>query len=240
MSAITRLRQFRQALPLALRLLPRELKARLTGAPDRATAVLDYAERNARAGDPESVLAAMDEFARTRQFLMNVGDEKGLLLDRVVSDSQARRVLELGCFCGYSAIRIARLLGEGGRLVSVEKNPHYAEVAGRMLRLAGVESRVEIRVGASDVVIPELTGPFDVVFIDHWKSLYKADLIRLEQAGLLRKGTAIVADNVGPLFGADEYLGYVRGSGRYKTEYHRAHIEYSDLEDGVEISVFQG
>ena len=60
--------------------------------------------------------------------------------------------------------------------------------------------------GNSSDVIPTLEGPFDLVFIDHWKPLYLPDLQAIERHGLLRSGSIVVADNVGEVFGAEEFL----------------------------------
>jgi len=89
-------------------------------------------------------------------------------------------------------------------------------------------------------VIATLEGPFDLVFLDHGKDLYTVDLQRLEERALLRTGTAVVADNVGEVFGATTYLEYVRGCGRYDSEHRPATIEYSTIPDAVEISVYRG
>ena len=94
--------------------------------------------------------------------------------------------------------------------------------------------------GDSEKIIPTLDGPFDFVFIDHLKPHYLRDLQLIESNGLLREGSVVFSDNVGPFFGADKYLGYVRTSGRYETAYFESHIEYQDIEDGVEVSTFLG
>ena len=99
---------------------------------------------------------------------------------------------------------------------------------------------MEVVQGASDKLIPTLEGPFDLVFLDHWKDLYEPDLRRLEACALLRPGCTVVADNVGEIFGAAKYLHYVRSCGRYDSENRPASIEYSDIPDAVEISVFRG
>ena len=110
-----------RALPEILRELARTARAALRREGPRAEAALRYARQHAAAGDPDSVLAALDRFGREQRFLMNVGDEKGLVLDDLVRGVGAdARILELGCFCGYSAIRIARLLGPAGRDLSHE------------------------------------------------------------------------------------------------------------------------
>ncbi len=105
---------------------------------------------------------------------------------------------------------------------------------------AGYADKVEVLEGSSTEVIHTLVGPFDLVFLDHWKDLYERDLRLIEERGLLRAGSIVVADNVGEIFGAAAYLDYVRSCGRYESENRPAHIEYSDLPDAVEISVYQG
>jgi len=214
---------------------------RLSGAPPRVEQALAYARAHARAGDPESVLAALDRFGRERSFLMNVGDRKGEILDAEVRARRPARALEIGAFCGYSAVRIARLLREwDGRLVSLEASARNAEVARAMVELAGLGSLVDVRHAKAEEAIPSLGTPFDLVFIDHWKDLYLPDLLRLEKHGLLRSGSVVVADNVG-LFDASAYFAHVRGSGRYDSRNVASSVEYRDeLPDAVEISVFKG
>jgi catechol O-methyltransferase len=184
----------------------------------------------------------MDRFAREDSFLMNVGDKKGLILDAAVRDSGAGAVLELGAFCGYSAIRIARLLDKpGSKLTSVELSRSRVDVAAAMIAHARLSDRVEFRQGASQDVIPKLTGPYKMVFIDHVKDRYLADLELLEQHGLLEEGAVVVADNVGMFTGMEAYLSHVRSSGRYASVHHSATIEYGyGIADMVEVSTWLG
>jgi catechol O-methyltransferase len=106
-----------------------------------------------------------------------------------------------------------------------------------LLRLLGDHDLSAL--GSSSEEIPKLQGPFDLVFLDHWKDLYKTDLELLEQHGMLRPGSIVVADNTGDLFSPETYLTYVRTCGRYDSESREAHIEYSQLPDAVEISVYR-
>ena len=229
-----------RGIPTLTRELFRTLRAKVKGEPERKRAALAWVQSHAKRGDPDSVLAALDDFARNERFLMNVGPVKGLLLDECVERvGPDARILELGCFCGYSAVRISRRLS-GGRLFSLEKSAESVEVARQVVEFAGLQGRVEILQGASSERIADLAGPFDLVFIDHHKPLYLPDLQAIESRGLLREGSIVFADNVGPLFGADAYLGYVRSCGHYDTEYRRSTVEYTELEDGAEISVYKG
>ncbi len=63
---------------------------------------------------------------------MHVGDEKGEILDRAVSRAQPQRALELGCYCGYSALRTLRAMPPDGRLWSIERNSDNAQIARRI------------------------------------------------------------------------------------------------------------
>lgn len=225
-------------LPWTLRRIGEFAVDRLSSAPPRAIQVRRFVAENAKHGDPQDVLRTMDRFAREKRFLMNIGPEKGPLMAELLDGlPAAARVLEIGAFCGYSAIMIAARLGPHARVISIEKSPTATEVARANVAFAGLDEKVEILQGASTDLIPTLHGPFDLVFLDHWKDLYKTDLQKIEKHRLLRAGSTVVADNVGPLFGADAYLDYVRTCGRYDSENRPATVEYSNLPDAVEISI---
>lgn len=228
------------ALGFSFRVLRDTLIDRLTGAAPLPLRVRDFVAQHARRGDPEDVLRTMDRFATEVRFLMNIGPDKGPLVRELLARlPRDARILELGAFCGYSSILLADTLGDAGRIVSIEVSAAAVEGARANVEFAGLGDRVEIHHGGSTETIPTLEGPFDLVFLDHWKNLYKTDLEAIEANGLLRPGSLVVADNVGPLFGATEYLDYVRTCGRYDSENRVATIEYSSIPDAVEISVYR-
>ena len=237
-----RLRILPRAFPLVIRELGRAILSSLRGEPGRLEAALEYVKETSTPGDPDSVLVALDRFARERRMLINIGDKKGLILDDVVKRTGSNSlILEIGCYAGYSAIRMARHLDPTGKITSLEANETSVEVARKMIRLAGLEDRIEILHGSSSELIATLEGSFDIVFLDHWKALYEPDLKLIERSGLIRRGSIVIADNVGPIFGVESYLDYVRNGGKYKSSYISGHAEYWEtIEDGVEISVFQG
>ena len=129
---------------------------------------------------------------------IDVSRLQGKFLEFLVRSSGARRILEIGTLGGYSTLWLARGLPEGGRIVTLEFDPHHAETARENLRNAGVLDRVDIRVGRAIDTLPTLentaVAPFDLIFIDADKSGYPG---YLEWAlKLSRPGTVIVADNV--------------------------------------------
>ena len=213
---------------------------KLLGRPSRPTRTAVYVAEHAERGNPADVLRTLDRFAREERWLMSVGPEKGPLIDEFRSQlPESPRILEFGAYCGYSSIMIAGLLGPTAKITSVEINEEFVAASRANVEVAGLTNQVTFLHSASAAAIPTLEGPFDMVFLDHWKQLYLEDLKSIESHGLLRPGSIVVADNVGELFGAEEFLDYFRNCGRYRCENRMATIEYTNLPDAVEIGVYQ-
>jgi predicted O-methyltransferase YrrM len=110
----------------------------------------------------------------------------------------ARSILELGTLGGYSTIWLARGLPSDGRLVTLELNPSYAEVARANIARAGLDHLVEQRIGPAIETLPQLVaerdGPFDLIFIDADKVSYPDYLPWTLK--LSAPGTLIIADNL--------------------------------------------
>lgn len=120
----------------------------------------------------------------------------GRLLTLLVSMSGARRVLEIGALGGYSGLCLARGLPRDGKLISLEINPQFAEMAKHHLSQAGFGDIVEYRIGEALALLRELVAQqvtFDFVFIDADKVNYPNYLELAIQ--LASPGTIIVGDN---------------------------------------------
>jgi catechol O-methyltransferase len=206
----------------------------------REEAAANYVVAHAPAGNIDAAIAAIDTFAYRHKFLINVGDEKGALLDAAIDRVAPRRVLELGAYVGYSALRMARRLPAGGCVFSVEFNAANAAIAQRIVAHAGAADRIRIVVGSigdGGKTVKALQeqhgfapGSLDFVFIDHAKEAYLPDLRRILDAGWLHAGSVVVADNVG-FPGAPEYKAYMDAEEgkRWRTKMHKTHVEYQKL-----------
>ncbi|HEX8206763.1 MAG TPA: O-methyltransferase [Solirubrobacteraceae bacterium] len=206
----------------------------------REAALADFVVANARAGDLDDAIRAVDEFAYEHKFLINVGDEKGALLDAAIRRAQPRRLLELGTYCGYSALRTARVMPEGAHLFSIEFNADNAAIARRILGHAGVDDRVTLIVGTlgdGGATAAALEGEhgfgegnLDFVFLDHDKDAYLPDLELIVDRGWLHEGSVAVADNV-KFPGVPKYREHMREhEGRdWRTTEHETHVEYQTL-----------
>jgi predicted O-methyltransferase YrrM len=124
----------------------------------------------------------------------DVSPSQGMLLQLLARLQGARAILEIGTLGGYSTIWLGRALGDDGRLVTLEADAGYAEVARANIARAGLAEIVELRVGPALETLPQLQGLFDFVFIDADK---RSNPEYLDCAlDLSQPGTLIVADNV--------------------------------------------
>jgi predicted O-methyltransferase YrrM len=185
---------------------------------------------------PDEVLASIEQIA-PRQGLPIIGPKRGLFLDEVIEQHRPTTILEVGTLVGYSAIRMARHLHDGGRVTCVELSEERARTASANFERAGLADRIGVILGDARSVLPTLKGTFDMVFFDAVKEDYLYYLKSIE--GLLRQGSVVVADNVKSH--AEEvatYLEYVRKSGRYSSTYREAPPNFGNGPgDAVEISV---
>ena len=129
---------------------------------------------------------------------IDVSPAQGKFLNLLVRMTSSRMVLEIGTLGAYSTIWMARALGRGGRLITLESEPLHATVARDNVAAAGLSGVVEIRQGRAIDSLPKLQAeglyPFDLIFIDADKTSNAAYLDWAVR--LARQGTVIVVDNV--------------------------------------------
>lgn len=123
---------------------------------------------------------------------------QGKFLQTMMIACNAKRVLELGTFVGYSAIWMAKALPQNGKLISIDFDIKVASLAQKNIDAAGLFKKVELKVGKALEILTELIAekvePFDMIFIDADKPPYKEYFkYALE---LSRPGTIIIIDNV--------------------------------------------
>lgn len=205
----------------------------------REERLAQYVAANARQGDLDDVIRVIDQYAYDEAFLINVGDEKGAILDAAVRRAQPKRVLELGTYCGYSALRMARVAPRA-HIHSIEFSADNAGIARRIFAHAGVADRITVVVGTlgdGGATLSQLrsehgfsTGVLDFVFVDHDKAAYLPDLERVLQEGWLRPHAIVLADNI-KVPGAPDYRAFMlaQEGKRFRTREHETHLEYQSV-----------
>jgi caffeoyl-CoA O-methyltransferase len=157
-------------------------------------AIEDYCRTHSQP-EPE-IYQRLAEETRTTQELpqMLSGPLVGNFLQLLVRLLPARRVLEIGTFTGYSALKMAEALPEDGELLTCEINPETAAVAQRYFDEAPWGSRIRLLQGPARKSLKKLTPPFDLVFIDADKQNYP--VYYREAVPLVRAGGILVLDNM--------------------------------------------
>lgn len=240
-----------------------------------------YVIKHCEKGNISRILAAIDHYCYTQHWMMHIGDKKLQYLKQAYDDIVDKRygnisesnstglnVVELGSYCGYSAMYFASLMSpsRGDRLYCVECNDNCVKWTQRMIDYAEVGQYVKVLpykasecVEWSKHIVQFSNNHIDLLLIDHDKASYLSDLKAIESQGLLRRDSIVVADNV-LSFGVplQDYLDYVRtqpaDGGKYiSSTLNKTLIEYADPsdttnssvdgiskdnEDGIEISVY--
>jgi predicted O-methyltransferase YrrM len=155
--------------------------------------------RKATLSEPDVLRRLRESSASHPLAHLHISPEQGQFLHVMARLVGAKKTLEVGIFMGYSSTWVALALPAGGKLVACDISEEYAAIARRTWREAGVEDRVELRLGPAleslDALLAEgQAGTFDLVFIDADKSNY---LNYYERAlALVREGGLVIADNV--------------------------------------------
>ena len=157
-------------------------------------AAQSYAEQHTTS--PAGVLADVAAWTASSTPVpqMISGVPEARLLEALIVAGGAREVLEVGTFTGFGALSMAAALPDGGRVTTIEVDREMAQVAQRHFDASPHGDRVELIAGDALEAIAALPGPFDLVYIDAWKSDYPRyyDLVvdKLSARGV------IVADNL--------------------------------------------
>ena len=145
-----------------------------------------------------------EDLHRRDKYPMQISFEQVAFHGWLVRVMGARRVLEVGTYLGLSATAFAQAVGEGGHVDTVEVEPEHADIAEGWFGEGGLADRVTVHRGPALEVVPGLTGPYDICFLDGAK-VDNPKLLELCTART-RKGGVILCDNTfrGGDLGADD------------------------------------
>jgi predicted O-methyltransferase YrrM len=154
-------------------------------------AVHDYLDATRLA--PDALLAEMQERGR-RDHVPILDAQAAALLHVLARAMGARRIVEVGTAIGVSTINLARALPDDGELISFEIDRERHSAAQSYFARARLQAHVDLRLQDAREGLAELTGPFDLAFLDGVKAEYDEylDLV----VPLLRPGGLVVVDNV--------------------------------------------
>lgn len=138
-------------------------------------------------------LKRLEEYAKSNHIPVIKENTRSLVVS-LLQTSRPCAVLEIGTAIGYSALLMALHLPLDATITTIEIDDKRAALARTAIADAGLSAEIQVIVGDAAMVLPELAGPFDFVFIDAAKGQYPVYLEKL--LGKLADGAYIVADNV--------------------------------------------
>ncbi|CAE6914003.1 unnamed protein product [Symbiodinium sp. CCMP2592] len=240
--------------------LPRHLELLKTSAetwrprPARSSSkeleLLRYVLLSATPGDVDSVCEMIERFGTdvlqggpvTGRWLKIAACDKAEVLRKALQDvswSVDGKILEIGAYCGYSAMRMCQAVPSNVTITSLENEPVHAVVATVMLEFAGLSGRAKVRVGHSEHLLPRLAGnTFQAVFMDSRGSFYDGEVALMEKFDLLASPAVIVADNVLKP-GAPIFLWRVTRDAQFQTEIHPVTEFAMPAKDWMSVSTFR-
>jgi caffeoyl-CoA O-methyltransferase len=144
------------------------------------------------------LLQLREETAADPHARMQISPEQGQFMALLLKLIDARTCLEVGVFTGYSSLATAMAIPDDGRIVACDIDEHWTSIARRYWRMAGVEHKVDLRLGPAIETLQSLIaegreGSFDFAFIDADKENYVAYYERALR--LLRSGGLLMFDN---------------------------------------------
>lgn len=148
--------------------------------------------------EPPILARLRDETARLPESNMQISPEQGQLMQLLIRLMQAKNIVEVGTFTGYSSLAMALAMPEDGRVVACDVSEIWTATARRYWQEAGVSSRIDLRLGPASETLATMirrgdAGRFDFAFIDADKASYADYYEKCLQ--LLRPGGVIALDN---------------------------------------------
>ncbi len=196
---------------------------------------------------PESAVcrALREETERTMESAqMVVGPLEGAFLKMMTGLTNARRVLEIGMFTGYSALCFAEALPEDGTVITCEVDEESAAVARRYFARSAVGKKIEIRMGLALDTMRDLGGPFDLIFIDadktNYVNYYRRGLDLLAPRGVMLIDNVLWSGDVLMQPSPDERTGAIQELNRTVAGDPRVEAVLVTIRDGVLVVRFKG
>ncbi len=149
--------------------------------------------------EPALMRRLREETAQLPSSSCQISPEQGQFMALLMHLIGARRTIEIGVYTGYSALAVAQALPDDGRVIACDINDEWTSVARRYWREAGMDQKIDLRLGPALATLDGLiangqAGRFDFVFIDadktNYANYYERALV------LLRPGGLIGVDNV--------------------------------------------
>ena len=158
----------------------------------------DYILQNA-VSETDTMRRLREVTASHPMAIMQISPLQGALMAILVKAMSASRILEVGTFTGYSALVMAQAAGDDARVVTLDLSEEYTDIAREFWKEAGMDGRIELRLGPAAETMAKMleegdVGSFDLAFIDANKEDYPTYFAHAIQ--LVKRGGVILLDNM--------------------------------------------
>ena len=141
----------------------------------------------------DGILKDMEEYAKINRIPI-IHPEVARFLTVLGRIKKPKFILEIGTAIGYSALVMSEILQDGGRIDTIEKDENLLEKASDNIRKLNLGDRINLMQGDARVLLDQVNGRYDMLFIDASKGHYMEFL--KSSLGKLNEGAVIVSDNV--------------------------------------------
>lgn len=172
---------------------------------------------------------------------MQIGPDQAAFLQVLVLMLRARRCIEVGTFTGYSALALALVLPRDGKIICCDVSAEWTAIGRRYWKKAGVERKIDLRIGPALETLKGLKGNFDFAFIDadkpnYWK-YYERCLALLRQGGLIAVDNTLWGGSVIDPQKQSESTVALREFNRRVAKDRRVEIALVTIGDGLTLAV---
>ncbi len=170
-----------------------------------------------------------------------VSDEQGTFLSVLVAAAGVKSAIEVGTFTGYSSLCIARAMSPKGRLICLDANKEWTAVARKYWSKAGVQDRIELRLGAAIPSLKKLEPglTFDFAFIDaaktEYDSYYELLLPRVRRNGLILFDNMLSGGRVGAKVAKGEIVKAIDALNHKLAHDARVEVVLLSVADGIQF-----
>jgi predicted O-methyltransferase YrrM len=195
--------------------------------------------------EPEVLRRLREETAALPEARMQVAPEEGAFLAMLVRILDARRILEVGTFTGYSSTAMALALPPDGRITCCDLSKEWTDIARQAWTDAGVADRIELRLGPAIETLEELiaageTGSYDLAFIDadkaNYAGYYEAALKLVRRGGLIAIDNVLWSGRVADPSDQDESTVAIRALNEAVAADDRVDVVMTPVADGVTLA----
>ena len=196
--------------------------------------------------EPEVARKLREETQKLENAQMQIGPDQGQFMQLLVQLIKAKKTIEVGVFTGYSSLWVAMGLPSDGRIIACDVSEEYTAVARRYWKEAGVDRKIELRLGPALATLDDLvksggTGTFDFAFIDadktNYDNYYERALILLRGGGLIAIDNTIWSGKVAdPDVQDDDTVAIRRLNKKLKSD-ERVSLSMLTVGDGLTLAM---